>query len=302
MNKEPETFAGAFSLPKGNFKGELTEGCLILQGGAFRGVYTNGVIDRLLMAGIKLSTVVGVSAGALNGMIYAAGNIGLAGRCNLIYRHDPRYFGLHRLKEDQGIMGFKFMFGEIFKKYGFDYETFYEKDHSFYAAVTNCLTGEMEYVEKSDENIFAAVKASASMPLVSKMVDVNGTPCLDGCCSVRIPLDFGLERGFKKILVVCTRPRGYRRKEEDLTLSLERRVYKNYPNLVRAMENSSRIHNETCDRLDELEKNGEIIVIAPSKDLNVKKTESDMDKLGRLYYLGYNDTEKALSKLKHYLR
>ena len=297
-----KTYSGVDSMPLGNAEKKLTEGCLVLEGGAFRGVYTNGVIDALLEGGIKMQTVVGVSAGALNGMCYAAGNIGLAGRVNLLYRHDPRYVGRTAFQTDHGIMGYHFMFGQILRELKFDRETFMDPSHKFYAAYTNCLTGEMEYMEKSDPAIEAAVRASASMPLVSRMVDVKGIPCLDGGCSYKIPLNFALERDFEKIVVVCTRPQGYRRKENDRSLTLQKRLYRKYPEFGQAIADSSRKYNETCEKIDELEKEGRLFLIAPSKDLHIKRMEGDMEKLGELYYLGYNDTKKKLADLKTYLR
>ena len=302
MEEIKNIYKGASTLPSGKFKGELTNGCLILEGGAFRGVYTSGVTDRLLQAGIKFNTVIGVSAGALNGACYSSGVIGLAGRVNLFHRHDRHYVGRTPLRTDKGVIGFSYLFGELLIELGFDYDTFYDPSHSYYAEATNCLTGSPEYFDKGSGVIFEAIRASASMPVVSKMVDINGTPYLDGGCSQRIPLDFALERGFEKIIVVCTKPRGFRRKETESLDPLRSRLYKAYPEFRRALTESSRVYNLTCDRLEALEKEGRLIVIAPSKDLGIKRLEGDMDKLGRLYYLGYSDTDKILPALYEYLR
>ena len=301
MKEIKNIYKGANTLPLGKFEGELTNGCLILEGGAFRGVYTSGVLDRFLEAGIKFQTVVGVSAGALNGACYASGCIGLAGRVNLFHRHDRDYVGRKALQTDQGIMGFSYLFDEILEELDFDYDTFYDPSHKFYAAATNCLTGEIEYFEKESGVIFGAIQASASMPVVSRMVDIGGVPYLDGGCSHKIPLDFALDGDFDKIVVICTKPKGHRRKEKTALDAVENRLYKNYPAFCEVLQNSSRDYNETCERLEQLEAEGRLLVIAPSKDLRIKRMEPDMDKLGRLYYLGYSDAERELAALMDYL-
>lgn len=298
--KTDKVYSGAYLLPRGNAEKKLTDGCLVLEGGAFRGVYTNGVIDRLLLAGIKLRTVVGVSAGALNGMCYAAGSIGVACRMNLIHRHDGRYVGIRPLLSDHGIMGYDYLFNDLRKILGFNFEEFNNPEHQLYAAVTNCITGEMEYYEKSSGMILDAIRASASMPFVSRMVMVDGKPCLDGGCSHKIPLDFALNRGYEKIVVVCTRPDGHRRKEKG-SHDPARIIYGRYPKLVESMRASARDYNETREKIEEMGAKGRIVVISPSKELNVRRLETGMEKLGQLYHLGFNDTQNRLDELKQYL-
>ena len=116
MSKKNKIFSGLDRLPKGLASEHLTEGCVVLEGGAFRGLYTSGVLDALMEAGINLSCTVGVSAGALNGMNYVSGQIGRSGRLNLTYRHDSRYVGLKAIHKNRGVIGFDFILKNVNKE------------------------------------------------------------------------------------------------------------------------------------------------------------------------------------------
>ena len=165
MNKKNKVFSGLDRLPKGLASEQLTEGCVVLEGGAFRGLYTSGVLDALMEAGINLSCTVGVSAGALNGMNYVSGQIGRSGRLNLTYRHDSRYVGLKAIRKNRGVIGFDFILKNVNKEDPLNEERFFRPDRRFIVVATDCITGRPRYFEKSEgETIFQAVRASASMP------------------------------------------------------------------------------------------------------------------------------------------
>ena len=179
-----QVYSGIETLPRGRASDNITEGCMVLEGGAFRGVYTSGVLDALMEEDINMRCTVGVSAGALNGVNYVSGQIGRSGRINLRYRHDSRYVGPKALRRNKGIIGFDFVFGDMAKVPPLDKKRFMDKSRQFYAVVTNLKTGKTEYLEKnSGIPPLRAVRASASMPFVSKPVIINGKPYLDGGCS-----------------------------------------------------------------------------------------------------------------------
>jgi predicted patatin/cPLA2 family phospholipase len=293
-------FTGIDQLPTGCASNKITEGCIVLEGGAFRGVYTSGVLDALMQADINLSCTVGVSAGALNGVNYVSGQIGRAGRVNLMYRHDSRYVGVHALMKNKGIIGFDFVFHKMDGIVDFDEQRFNSPDKRFIAAVTNCITGKTEYLEKGKcSDIFQAVRASASMPYVSKMVYVDSTPYLDGGCSSKVPYQWALDNKYDKIVVVRTRPLSYRRKVKQH--HGENKIYRKYPEFAKALADTNAKYNYQCEDMNRLEKQGRIFVISPSQPVTVGRLERDMEKLGALYYLGYTDTQNRLDELKEYL-
>ncbi|MBO4990308.1 MAG: patatin family protein [Clostridia bacterium] len=282
----------------------LVEGCLALEGGAFRGVYTSGVLDCLMKEGINLQTTVGVSAGALNGLNYTAGLVGRSAICNLKYRHDSRWVGIQAVRTDRGIVGFEFLFTDFEKQYPFAYDRFFRGDRRFVAVATNLESGKEEYFDNLkpfDDRIFKAVRASASMPFVSKSVEIDGKRYLDGGCATKLPIRWALAGNFSKIVFVATREPSYRREEKEKSGLLDRGFYRRYPNFVEALRNMNRRYNEDCDLIDSLVAEGKIFRIAPSVPVSVSRMEGDMEKLGELYRLGYGDAERLLPALKAYL-
>lgn len=290
------------ALPLGEASDNVTPGCIVLEGGAFRGVYTSGVLDRLMQSDINMECTIGVSAGAMNGFNYLSGQIGRSGRINLTYRHDSRYIGYRALRRNHGITGFDFLFNEIPNVLPFDEETFNKTPRRFVVVATNCVTGEPVYFEKGKcTDIFKAAQASASVPIASKMVYIDGSPYLDGGCSVKIPVDWAIEQGYEKIIVVRTRDRRFRKHKQRLDPIYER-IYDTYPILRRLLENEAEMYNSLCDHIDALEKQGRIFVIAPSRPVRIMRFEGDMEKLGSLYQLGYCDAGGRMHALENYLK
>lgn len=287
----------------GNASDNITKGCLVLEGGAFRGVYTSGVLDCLMQNDINISDVIGVSAGALNGANYVSGNIGRSAICNLRHRHDPKWVGYKALVKNKGIIGFDFAFGEFNKEIPFNQERFLQGKQNLYVVATNLQTGLNEYFTNRDECVFDAIRASASMPFVSIPVNINGKPYLDGGCQFKIPIRWALKNEFEKIVFIGTRNREYRKTfNHKLTKTvIKKSVYYRYPYFLKSLYNYNKYYNEDCDLLDELENNGKIFRISPSKPITISRLEGNMDKLGELYWLGYNDCLDRLVELRKYL-
>lgn len=297
-------YSGLKALPSGRAGDSITEGCIILEGGAFRGLYTSGVLDVLMEAGLNFQCTVGVSAGALNGMNYVAGQIGRSARINLRYRHDHHYVGLRALRRNRGLIGFDFVFGHLDGVPAFDQQRFSDRRRSYYAVVTNLNTGLPEFIGKdSCTSIFQAVRASASMPYISRPVMIRQQPCLDGGCAVNIPYQWALDQGFEKIVVIRTRQRSFRKQVRPAAGGLLRKesLYLAYPAFREQLLHADERYNRECAELERLENAGRIAVIAPSQPVNVMRLEPDMEKLGALYYLGYHDAKAALPALLDYL-
>lgn len=294
-------YSGVDNLPSGQTDGKLIEGCLCLEGGAFRGVYSSGVCDALMENGINLSACAGVSAGALNAIGYVSGQIGRSGRVNLRFRHDSRYVGPKAIMQNKGLIGFEFLFNELPGILPFNEERFYRPEQKMIAVATNCETGKPEYFEKGKCDIFKAVQASASMPFISAIVNVEGKKCLDGGATVHTPYKWALNQKYRKIIAVRTRDRSYR-KPADKNSAMAKMMYHKYPAYLKRLLHSNENFNKECDKLDILGDEGRILVLYPSRPVNdISRIESDMEKLGKLYYLGYHDTLAQMDRIKRYL-
>ncbi len=291
-------------LPHGRASQRLTPGCLVLEGGALRGTYSVGVMDALMEADINLQCTIGVSAGALNGISYVSGQIGRSARSPLTYRHDQRYFGFRAYLRNASPFGFDFMFGELtYKLDPLDIERFMDPARRFVAVATDCLTGSPAFFEKRDslEDIFLATRASSTMPYISKMVDIDGRPHLDGGCSLKIPHGWALEQGFRNIVVIKTHPSGYRRNEERGKAIADLVYGKRWPQLAASLGRSNADYNRLCDELDQLAAEGRVFVVAPSRSMAIGRMEKDLEKLGDWYWLGYEDGKAVIPALQSYL-
>lgn len=302
-HERKKAWSGLNTIPSGSAPETVVPGCIVLEGGSFRGCYTSGVLDVLMENGINLQTTIGTSAGALNGYNYVAGEIGRAARINLGYRHDIRYFGPRSAAKSRGVVGFNFILDEIEEELPFNRERFERPDRRFLVTVTNCETGEVNYCEKGITPDFQkAVQASASMPFVSEMVEVDGAPCLDGGCTVKLPYRWAMDNGFEKILVIRTRPAWFRREKDSKRVQeLTERVYRGYPKLVEKLNTQAEQYNTACDELEALQAQGRLMMLCPSGSIQVSTLEGDTEKLGALYLLGRADAMLALPKIRQYL-
>lgn len=289
-------------IPRKQAPDTIISGCIVLEGGGFRGMYTSGVLDCLMEQGINFSCTVGVSAGALNGLNYAAGQIGRSARFNLQYRWDSRYVGVQAYRANHGIIGFDFVLDEYNRFDPLNAEVFYRQDRRFVAVATSCLTGKAEYFEKGKcRELMKAVQASASIPYVSRPVEVEGVPCLDGGCADRVPFQWAVDQGYEKILVVRTRTRDFRAEPNPRASHVAKRFYWRYPEFSQVLAETDEIYNCQCDRMEELEAQGRIFYLTPSEVPDVKMLEKDLGKLLSLYQLGYRDAQAQLPALRAYL-
>lgn len=282
----------------------MTRNALALEGGSLRCLFTAGVTDLMMEEGLSWDGLFGVSAGALTGVNIVAGQKGRTAAVNLGYVNDPRYMGFRSLIRNRSIFNFDFLFGELSDSLiPLDREAFQNSPCRYTAVATSCLTGEARYFEKSEvSDIYPAVRASASLPLLAPMVSVEGEPCLDGGLSVSIPYQRPLDEGYEKVVVVTTREHGYRKAPESRTMARAyARVYRKYPELVRAILNVPRHYNAEMDEIDRLEAQGKIFVIRPAQPVTVARTERDVEKLQALYDQGQEVCRKALPRLRAYL-
>ena len=208
--------------------------CLVLEGGAKRGIYTAGVLDVFLENNIVADAVIGVSAGAIHGCSYAAKQKGRSIRYNLKYNDDYRFMSFKSLIKTGNMVDTEFAYHELPDKLDpFDHEAFEKSETKFYATCTNLETGKPEYVfcPNLRNDYIDYLRASASMPLVSQIVEMNGKKYLDGGIADSIPIKAAINMGFEKNIVVLTRPSGYRKHKFSM-LWLAKIVYRKFPNFI----------------------------------------------------------------------
>ncbi len=274
---------------------------LVLEGGGLRGLYSVGVLDIFMDNDIKVDGIIGVSAGALFGVNYPSKQRGRGLRYNLRFAKDPRYMSFRSLIKTGNIVGKEFAYYEVpFKLDVFDEETFEKSGVDFYAVVTNVETGKPEYIKVDNlREQMEVFRATSSMPIVSKIVEVDGKKYLDGGCSDSIPVKKCLEMGYDKVVVVLTRPLDYRKKDENGALNAL--WYRKYPEFVKTLNNRPKDYNNTVEEIIELEKQGKIFVIRPSMTVPIKRIEHDPVVMQRMYDLGVEDSKKQMEALKEYL-
>ena len=276
---------------------------LILEGGGMRGLYSAGILDTFMKNNINVDTVYGVSAGALFGLNYKSHQIGRALRYNLKYANNKNYMGLHSLITTGNIMNKEFCFNKlVYELDKLDFETYKKSPVDFYAVVTNLQTGKAEYIKIDDaEKDIEYFRASGSMPFVSKPIEIGENFYLDGGISDPVPFRRVLETGAEKIIVVLTRPAGYRKKNIH-PRAFYKLFYKKFPNFVEAGCNRYKTYNETMDLIEKYEAEKKIIVLRPSKIMKVKRVEKDTNKLQSMYDLGILDCMNKLEEIKEYLQ
>lgn len=281
----------------------MKKSVLVLEGGAMRSLFTSGVLDVLMDNNIDIDCTVGVSAGALVGSNYISNQKGRTAKININYCNDNKYIGVGAIKNNKGLVGFDYLFGGEIAKYNpFDEKEFLNSKKRFVTGITNCITGKTEYYDKSPENTYKLLQASSSMPLVSKVVEINGKPYLDGAIDCNVPIDWALEQGYERIVVVLTRNKDYRKKSVSNKMrKMYKLVYKKYPNLLKTMYDRPDKYNQTYDKIEKLEKENKIFVFRPENNVDISRLERDQDKLKALYEEGKNETENRLSDLEKYL-
>ena len=276
---------------------------LLLEGGGMRGLYTAGILDVFMENNIKIDGIIGVSAGALFGMNYKSKQKGRVLRYNKKYAKNRDYMGFYSLLTTGNIMNEDFCFNRIVNELDpVDFETYRNSPIEFYAVVTNVETGKPEYIKLDDlenKESLEYLRASGSMPFVSKPVIISNKKYLDGGISDSIPIEKIMSMGYDKIIVILTRPAGYQKKKSNSMLP--KIYYKQYPKFVETIENRYKKYNEEVEKVEELEKQGKVFLIRPSKLIKIKRVEKDCNKIQEMYDLGQKDAIDNLEKLKQYL-
>ena len=268
-----------------------------------RGMFTCGVTDVMMEQGITFDGAVGVSAGAVFGCNYKSGQIGRGIRYNKRFCADKRYCGMESLLKTGDYYNREFCYHEVPLKYDlFDFDTYDSNPMEFYVVCTDIETGKPLYHKHiaGEDPDFAYLRASASMPLVSNIVEVDGLKLLDGGISDSIPVQFMMDAGFDRNVAILTQPASYTKKKNEM-MPLIKLKYRKYPNLIRLMENRHEAYNKTLALVTHLERQGKLFVIRPDRKLPVSRTEKDPDRLQEAYDLGRAVAHRQMEALKAFL-
>lgn len=275
---------------------------LILEGGGMKGAYTTGVLDFFLEKEVEFSSVYGVSAGAIHMCSYLSKQKGRSIDIWTKYGSDKRYCGLGSLIFTGDLFNVKTCYDIVPNKWNvFDHETYEKYQGKAYAVVTNIVTGKPEYlpVPECREGI-QKIRASASLPLVSRNVPIDGQLYLDGGCSDSIPIARSVMDGNEKNVVILTKEVGYVRKPAT-KIGLLKVRYRKYPKIVELMQKRHLVYNETMAYLQRLQESGKAFVIQPKKPNDVGRLEKDPKKLRALYQEGYDDAAACYEEMIRFL-
>ena len=276
---------------------------LILEGGAMRGMFTCGVIDVFMEHDIVFDGAAGISAGAIFGSNYKSGQIGRGVRYNKEFAGDPRYCSVKSLIKTGDLYGAEFCYDTLPNELDyFDHDAFAANPMEFYIGVTNIETGKAEYHKCSDgrETDLLWMRASGSMPAVSRPVKIDGKLYLDGGMSDPVPFKYMESIGYNRNVIGLTQPDGFV-KEKSTSLPLMRIALKDYPKAFEAMAKRHMLYNAQMKAIKKREEKGYAVVVRPPEALGISRTESDPAELERVYQIGRAEAEKRLAKVKSFL-
>lgn len=281
----------------------MINGALVLEGGALRSVYSAGVLDVFLEKDLKFEYVLGISAGALTAGNYISGQIGRTAQININYADDPRYIGIRQFIRHGNFFNLNFLFDKPVGEWdAYDENAFMHTKQRFVVGATNCLTGRQDFFEKyTYRELVKGLAASSTLPLLSKITYIDDVPYIDGGVSNAIPFEKAMKEGYKKIVIILTRPDGYIDCDNKILDQAFRVHYRKYPNLVKKLCTMSQRYNYLLRQIRKLEREKKVFVIRPTTSLHVKRVERNKDKLRLLYLEGKEDARNKMTDMMKYL-
>ena len=269
-----------------------------------RGLFTCGVLDVFLENGIEFDGAAGISAGAVLGCNFKSRQIGRPLRYNKKYSRDPRYCSFRSLIKTGDLYGEQFCYHELPEVLDpFDNETFTSDPMHFYVGASDIETGEAVFHKCTDgrDEDLTWMRASASMPVVSRIVEIDGRKLLDGGIVCPVPYEFIESLGYDRNVIILTQPYDFVKKRSK-TLPLIRIALHKYPAIVRAMARRHQVYNLQMEEIKERERAGEALVIRPPEALGISRTEKDPDELERVYQEGRKVAAERLAEIKEFLQ
>ena len=277
---------------------------LVLEGGAMRGLFTAGIIDVMMEAGIEPDGLIGVSAGAAFGCNYKSRQPGRAIRYNTRFAKDSRYSGVWSLLKSGDYFNAQFGYHIIPKVYDvFDDAAFEQNPMAFIVVCTDVETGKAVYQEltKADYETYEWIRASASMPLASKVVKLGGHKLLDGGVSDSIPLAYAESAGYERNLVILTQPEGYQKAHNPL-MPLMRIGLRRYPRMIEAMDRRHEMYNAQLAFVRQAEQEGRCMVIRPDERIPIGHISHDPEQMRCVYQMGREMGERQIGKIRDFFK
>ena len=272
---------------------------LVLEGGALRGIFTAGVVDCFLDNNINFDYVCGVSAGSCNTFSYVSKSRGYFKRCVLNNDKNDSFYGVKQMKESHKFVNLDKVFYEYTDKYNFNAEGFKNSKTDWEFVVSNILTGKAEYMHSDDYDLALKMGvASCSLPILTEPVEIDGQLYLDGGMADSVPVQRAIDKGYDKIVVVCTRKKGSFSSVKPYEKPVYGRLYKQYPNFLETVARRTSLYKEQIELCESLEQQGKVILIRPTLH-EVKRLESDSDELSLSYYHGYTKAKEYIEQIKN---
>ena len=278
----------------------MSKVCLVLEGGGNRGIYTSGVLDAFLENDIFINNIYGVSAGALNAMSYLSKQKGRSYRVNKEYIFKD-CISYKSILQGKSILNLDYVFNEVNRELDkFDFEAFENNKGEYTVVCLDMKTGLPVYKKIESYDDYPYIKASASLPLFTKSVEIDGMKLLDGGFGDSIPVMKALEDGYDKIIVICTRDKEFQCKPYSL-MNLYKLRYRKYPEMLNTFKTRYMKYNVTRDIIEDLEEKGIVKAIYPSEVLHVGNLEKDMSVVDHVYEVGYKDGLELVKEVKKFL-
>ena len=277
---------------------------LVLEGGAMRGLWSAGVTDVMMEHGVEPDGLIGVSAGAAFGCNYKSRQIGRAIRYNTRFAKDARYSGIRSLLRSGNYFNAEFGYHVVPYEYDiFDTQTFEQNPMRFTVVCTDVLTGQAVYhdIDHVDYEELEWLRASASMPLASKVVKVQGHQLLDGGVSDSIPLEYYERQGFNRNVVILTQPKGFV-KEPNKLRPVMRIALRKYPKMLKAMDERHVMYNHELDYVAEAERQGRCLVIRPDGKIPIGHISHNPDEMRHVYEMGRTIGERYIELIKEFYK
>ena len=276
---------------------------LVLEGGGMRCAFTAGVLDCWMEHDIHFTDVYGVSAGACQACSYLCDQPGRGLRVWLNYLDDPRFCSVKSLLTTGDLFGAKLNYDLVPKTLDpLDNATFLKSGAHFTAVLTDVRTGQPVYYPIRDMfDDIRAIQATASLPLISRTVKIDGRRYLDGGICDSIPVKRAVADGHGKNVLVLTQAPGYR-KEPNQALGMMRIRYARYPRLVEAVARRHLMYNDTLDYIARQREAGKLFILQPDETPEVGRIEKDPEKLRRLHDVGYAAALAKLDALRAFIR
>lgn len=276
---------------------------LVLEGGALRAIFVAGILDFFLDHGVKIDNIISVSAGSYVGMNYCSGQRGRIMETMVRPGNLERYVGLNVLLKKRTLFDMDYIFEQMPKDTGFDFEAFKKFDGKFVMGLVDIRAGVVKYYDhyEDEDEFFRLCKASNSLPLIARKSKIDETYMIDGGMGDAIPVAKALEMGCDKVIVVFTRGEDYRKRPKSLYATLTNIAYWRFPNFRRMVKARPYIYNNTIEKIAEMKEEGKAFIFRPTK-VTIKNNETNIDTLEKYYQHGYDTAAEQYENLMEFLK